>query len=64
MYLRGILLARLLAITHNYKAQPGIFPVPTTMTLDMVDAIAKSNPDMNLHLVSLAPFACGRRMAC
>ena len=45
-----------LAITHDYKAQPGALPIPATMTLDLVDEIAKSDPEMNLRLVSPYPF--------
>jgi len=45
-----------LDITHDYKAQPGALPIPATMTLDLVDEIARSNPEMNLRLVSAYPF--------
>jgi len=31
-------------------------PIPATLTLDLVDDIAKSNPEMNLRLVSPYPF--------
>jgi PAS domain S-box-containing protein len=45
-----------LAITHDYKSRPGALPIPATMTLDLVDEIARSNPEMNLRLVSPYPF--------
>ncbi len=45
-----------LAITHDYKDRKGALPIPATMTLDLVDEIAKSNPEMNLRLVSPYPF--------
>jgi two-component system, sensor histidine kinase and response regulator len=45
-----------LAITHDYKSRQGALPIPATMTIDLVDEIAKSNPEMNLRLVSPYPF--------
>jgi PAS domain S-box-containing protein len=45
-----------LMITHDYKSTPGALPIPATMTLDLVDEIARSNPEMNLRLVSPYPF--------
>jgi len=45
-----------LAITHDYKERSGALPIPATMTLDLVDEIAQSNPEMNLRLVSPYPF--------
>lgn len=45
-----------LAITHDYKDRKGALPIPATMTLDLVDEIAKANPEMNLRLVSPYPF--------
>jgi len=45
-----------LAIAHDYKDRPGTLPIPATMTLDLVDEIAQSNPEMNLRLVSPYPF--------
>jgi PAS domain S-box-containing protein len=45
-----------LAITHDYKNVPGTLPIPATMTLDLVEDIAKSHPEMNLRLVSPYPF--------
>lgn len=45
-----------LDITHDYKVQPGALPIPATMTLDLVDEIARSPPEMNLRLVSAYPF--------
>lgn len=45
-----------LAITHDYKDRQGALPIPATLTLDLVDDIAKSNPEMNLRLVSPYPF--------
>jgi PAS domain S-box-containing protein len=45
-----------LMITHDYKSRPGALPIPATMTLDLVDEIARSNPEMNLRLVSPYPF--------
>lgn len=45
-----------LLITHDYKSRPGALPIPATMTLDLVDEIARSNPEMNLRLVSPYPF--------
>jgi len=45
-----------LAITHDYKDRKAALPIPATLTLDLVDDIAKSNPEMNLRLVSPYPF--------
>ena len=45
-----------LAITHDYKQLQGALPIPATLTLDLVEEIAKSNPEMNLRLVSQYPF--------
>ena len=45
-----------LAITHDYKDRPAALPIPATMTLDLVDEVAKANPEMNLRLVSPYPF--------
>ena len=45
-----------LVITHDYRERPGALPIPATMTLDLVEEIARSNPEMNLRLVSGHPF--------
>ena len=45
-----------LAITHDYKNQPGALPIPATMTLDFVEQVAEANPGINLRLVSPYPF--------
>ena len=45
-----------LAITHDYKDRKGALPIPATLTLDLVEDVAKSNPEMNLRLVSRYPF--------
>jgi len=45
-----------LSISHDYKNQPAALPIPATLTLDLVEEIAKTNPEMNLRLVSQFPF--------
>ena len=45
-----------LAITHDYKDRKAALPIPATLTLDLVEDVAKSNPEMNLRLVSRYPF--------
>jgi PAS domain S-box-containing protein len=45
-----------LTITHDYKNQPAALPIPATLTLDLVDDIAKLHPEMNLRLISPYPF--------
>jgi PAS domain S-box-containing protein len=45
-----------LSVTHDYKNQPAALPIPATLTLDLVDDIAKLHPEMNLRLISPYPF--------